>query len=236
MSSKNVDKYEVKVENDEEITRLKGEYKIIQKKSGFKFSIDAVLVADFFEVSDGKILDIGTGNGIIPILLVTGEKVKNITGIDIQNGNYKLAEKNVKLNKLEERIKIVEADVKEYPFGNFFDHIISNPPYMSVDGKKLNQNDEKTIARHEVNLTLEEFIKNAKRILKPIGTLTFIHRSYRFPDILKILEENKFSIEKVKFVYFSKGRSANLVLIKALKGKKSKFEVLSPLFLDEMGN
>lgn len=221
---------------NEDITLLTGEYKLIQKKDGFRFSVDAVILSDFFAYpKKGKILDIGTGNGIIPILLFSKEKGENITGIDIQKENVELAEKNVKLNRLDESIKIVHGDVKEYSMGNSFDYIVSNPPYMKVDGKKQNILSCKSIARHEVKLDLLQLVQNAKRLLKPIGSFSLIHRSYRFTDISRILEDSGFSLKRVRFVYFSKEKNSNLVLVEAWKGKKCKLEIEPPLCLEESG-
>ena len=217
---------------NEDITTLNNGYKLIQKKDGFRFSVDAVILSDFFSPTrKGKILDIGCGNGIIPILLYSKGKGEDITGVEIQEENCELALKNVKLNNLEDYIKIENDDVKEYPKGNAFDYIISNPPYMEVDGKKQNILSCKSIARHELTLNLYDLIRNAKRLLKPMGSITLVHRSYRFTDISRILEDCGFSLKRVRFVYYSKDRNSNLVLVEAFKGKKCKLEIEPPLFL-----
>lgn len=221
---------------NEDITLLEEGRKLIQKKDGFRFSVDAVILSDFFQPSkQGKILDIGTGNGIIPVLLSAKGKGEDITGIDIQEENCQLAERNVKLNSLEEQVEIVYGDVKEYSKGNSFDYIISNPPYMEIDGKKQNALSCKSIARHEVMLNLQELVQSAKRLLKPVGSFTLVHRSYRFTHISRILEDCGFSLKRVRFVYFSKENNSNLVLIEAFKGKKCKLEIEPPLFLEESG-
>ena len=221
---------------NEDITTLNNGYKLIQKKDGFRFSVDAVILSDFFSpTKKGKILDIGCGNGIIPILLYSKGKGEDITGVEIQEENCELALKNVKLNNLEDYIKIENSDVKEYPRGNTFDYIISNPPYMEVDGKKQNILSCKSIARHELTLNLYDLIRNAKRLLKPMGSITLVHRSYRFTDISRILEDCGFSLKRVRFVYYSKDRNSNLVLVEAFKGKKCKLEIEPPLFLEECG-
>lgn len=221
---------------NEDITTLNNGYKLIQKKDGFRFSVDAVILSDFFSpTKKGKILDIGCGNGIIPILLYSKGKGEDITGVEIQEENCELALKNVKLNNLEDYIKIENSDVKEYPRGNTFDYLISNPPYMEVDGKKQNILSCKSIARHELTLNLYDLIRNAKRLLKPMGSITLVHRSYRFTDISRILEDCGFSLKRVRFVYYSKDRNSNLVLVEAFKGKKCKLEIEPPLFLEECG-
>lgn len=221
---------------NEDITTLNNGYKLIQKKDGFRFSVDAVILSDFFSpTKKGKILDIGCGNGIISILLYSKGKGEDITGVEIQEENCELALKNVKLNNLEDYIKIENSDVKEYPKGNTFDYIISNPPYMEVDGKKQNILSCKSIARHELTLNLYDLIRNAKRLLKPMGSITLVHRSYRFTDISRILEDCGFSLKRVRFVYYSKDRNSNLVLVEAFKGKKCKLEIEPPLFLEECG-
>ena len=221
---------------NEDITTLNNGYKLIQKKDGFRFSVDAVILSDFFSpTKKGKILDIGCGNGIIPILLYSKGKGEDITGVEIQEENCELALKNVKLNNLEDYIKIENSDVKEYPRGNTFDYIISNPPYMEVDGKKQNILSCKSIARHELTLNLYDLIRNAKRLLKPMGSITLVHRSYRFTDISRILEDCGFSLKRVRFVYYSKDRNSNLVLVEAFKSKKCKLEIEPPLFLEECG-
>lgn len=221
---------------NEDMTLLKEDFKLIQKTNGFRFSVDAVILSDFFTPNrEGKVLDIGTGNGILPILLYAKNKAKNIVGIDIQEENTSLAKRNMELNNLSEYVEILNYDIKEYPVGNSFDYIISNPPYMKVDGKKQNDLNSKTIARHEIKLNLVDLVKSVKRLLKPIGSFSFVHRSYRFTEISRVLEESGFSIKRVRFVYFSKDKNSNLVLIEAWKGKKCQLEIEPPLFLEESG-
>lgn len=221
---------------NEDITLLRDNYKLIQKVNGFRFSVDAVILSDFFTPNkSGKVLDIGTGNGIIPILLYAKNKSNNIVGIDIQEENTSLANRNMELNNLTAYIEIVNFDIKEYPLGNSFDYIVSNPPYMKIDGKKQSDLNSKAIARHEIKLDLVELVKSAKRLLKPVGSFSLVHRSYRFTEIAKVLEENGFSIKRVRFVYFSKEKNSNFVLVEAWKGKKCQLEIEPPLFLEESG-
>ncbi len=222
-----------------DITELKNKYQLIQDKVGFRLTVDSVILADFVDsnLSDKNILDVGTGNGIIPILLSMREdKNVNITGIEIQEDVSKLAHENIIHNNLCDKIKIINIDVNDFKLGNTYDVVISNPPYMKVDGKKQNDNEGKSIARHEIKLDLKSLISNAKRLLKPIGEFYMVHRTHRLDEIVVALNEASMSIQKIRFVYASKEEeSSNLILIKAVKGKKSILEVVKPLYLKENG-
>ncbi len=221
---------EVVLDKDEYLEDFDKEHKIIQKKFGFKYGTDTVLLCKFVEKNikeNTNILDIGTGNGIIPLIL--SKKLKNLKNynfyaIDIQLENIKRAKKNVEINNLNNLFSFECYDVKEYKKSNFFDLIISNPPYMVEDGKKKNIDSHKSISRHETFLNLKDFISNSKRLLKPIGKLCFIHRSFRLVEIIKELDENKFSIEKIIFIY-SKNKETNMMYVEAVKGKKVKLKI-----------
>ena len=219
-----------------DITLIDENIKVWQLIDGFRFSVDPIVLVDFFQgKTNGKILDIGSGCGIIPILLATKKNMTNIYGVEIQKISADIFKKNIELNNLTDRIKVIEGDVNEIKEGNSFDYIISNPPYMTVDGKKISDNDNKKIARHEISLNLDKLIKNAKRLLKPRGEIFLVHRSYRTFEISRILEDNKFSVKRVCFVYFDKGRESNLVLIQASKGRKNILKIEDPIFLEEKG-
>lgn len=219
-----------------DVILLKSGLKIYQLKKGFRFSVDAVILADFFQgKTEGKILDIGSGCGIIPVLLAEKKDMKNIFGIEIQKSSLEVFRKNVEENNLSDRIKIFEGDVADLKEGNSFDYIISNPPYMELDGKKISENENKKIARHEIFLDIKKLAENSRRLLKPRGELFIVHRSHRFLEICRIFEENGFSVKRAKFVFFDREKNSNLVLIQASKGRKNKLEIESPLFLQENG-
>lgn len=219
------------LKNDEILEELDEKFKIIQKLGGYKYGEDTILLFKLFEKSlnkeNLKLLDIGTGNGILPILLSTNESLNEIIGIDIQEENIDRANKALSLNKIKKNIQFKCMDIKEYKNSNYFDIIISNPPYMEDNGKKINDNEHKAISRHEINLTLSEFISNAKRLLKPIGSLYFIHRTHRLIEIIKLLDENNFSIKKIVFIYSLQNNKSSMIFIEAIKGKKLKLEIES---------
>ncbi|MBC2855838.1 MAG: methyltransferase [Cetobacterium sp.] len=219
---------------NEDITILDDKHNLIQSKNGFRFGIDAVLLSDFYEAKKtSKVLEIGTGNGIISILLKIKEKIIKVTAIEIQEEVASLAKRNVIFNSMQDSIDVIECDLNNYKESNSYDCIVCNPPYMTIDGKLINDDNSKSIARHELKLDLKGLIKNSKRILKPRGEIFLVHRSYRFTEIARELEDNGFSIKRVKFVYFSKSTNSNLVLVQASKGRKNILEIEPPLFLDE---
>ena len=217
------------LKDDEIIEKLDKRLQIIQKIDGYKYGEDTILLFRLFQESlnkkNIKLLDIGTGNGILPILLSDNEFLSELIGIDIQRENIERAIKALELNKIRKNIIFECMDIKEYKNSNYCDVIISNPPYMEENGKKINENEHKAISRHEIKLTLSEFISNAKRLLKPIGLLYFIHRTHRLVEIVKSLDKNNFSIKKIIFIYSSKNNKSSMVFIEAIKGKKVKLEV-----------
>ena len=219
------------LKDDEIIEKLDKRLQIIQKNDGYKYGEDTILLFKLFQESlnkkNIKLLDIGTGNGILPILLSDNEFLSELIGIDIQEENIERAIKALELNKIRKNIIFECMDIKEYKNSNYFDVIISNPPYMEENGKKINENEHKAISRHEIKLTLSEFISNAKRLLKPIGSLYFIHRTHILVEIIKALDKNDFSIKKIIFIYSTKNNKSSMVFIEAIKGKKVKLEVES---------
>lgn len=217
------------LKDDEIIEKLDEKFKIIQKVGGYKYGEDTILLFKLFQASlnkkNIKLLDIGTGNGILPILLSDNEFLSELVGIDIQKENIDRANKALQLNKIEKNIQFECMDIREYKKSNYFDVIISNPPYMDDNGKKINENEHKAISRHEIKLSLNELISNAKRLLKPIGLLYFIHRTHRLVEIIKALDENNFSIKKIIFIYSSQNNKSTMMFVEAVKGKKIKLEI-----------
>ncbi|ERT36191.1 MULTISPECIES: tRNA1(Val) (adenine(37)-N6)-methyltransferase [Fusobacterium] len=217
------------LKDDELIEKLDEKFKIIQKVGGYKYGEDTILLFKLFQASlnkkNIKLLDIGTGNGILPILLSNNEFLSELVGIDIQKENIDRANEALQLNKIEKNIQFECIDIREYRKSNYFDVIISNPPYMDDNGKKINENEHKAISRHEIKLSLNELISNAKRLLKPIGLLYFIHRTHRLVEIIKALDKNNFSIKKIIFIYSAQNNKSTMMFVEAVKGKKIKLEI-----------
>ena len=217
------------LKDDEIIEKLDEKFKIIQKVGGYKYGEDTILLFKLFQASlnkkNIKLLDIGTGNGILPILLSDNEFLSELVGIDIQKENIDRANKALQLNKIKKNILFECIDIREYRKSNYFDVIISNPPYMDDNGKKINENEHKAISRHEIKLSLNELISNAKRLLKPIGLLYFIHRTHRLVEIIKVLDKNNFSIKKIIFIYSAQNNKSTMMFVEAIKGKKIKLEI-----------
>ena len=217
------------LKDDEIIEKLDEKFKIIQKVGGYKYGEDTILLFKLFQASlnkkNIKLLDIGTGNGILPILLSDNEFLSELVGIDIQKENIDRANKALQLNKIKKNIQFECMDIREYKKSNYFDIIISNPPYMNDNGKKINENEHKAISRHEIKLSLNELISNAKRLLKPIGLLYFIHRTHRLVEIIKALDKNNFSIKKIIFIYSAQNNKSTMMFVEAVKGKKIKLEI-----------
>ena len=212
------------LKDDEIIEKLDEKFKIIQKVGGYKYGEDTILLFKLFQASlnkkNIKLLDIGTGNGILPILLSDNEFLSELIGIDIQKENIERANRALELNKIEKNIQFECIDIREYKKSNYFDIIISNPPYMDDNGKKINENEHKAISRHEIKLS-----SNAKRLLKPIGLLFFIHRTHRLVEIIKALDKNNFSVKKIIFIYSARNNKSTMVFVEAIKGKKVKLEI-----------
>lgn len=207
--------------------------KIIQDTEMFNFSLDSVLLPNFITLNENikQILDIGTGNGPIPLILSTKTKA-HITGYEIQKEVSLLAKESVEINNLQNQITIINEDIKNNTYETeTFDIITCNPPYFEVkDNSKFNKNDYKTIARHEVNLNLEELLKISKKLLKNKGTLGLVHRPERLIDVLLIMRKYNIEPKKIRLVYPKQNKEANILLIEGKKNGKKGLKILPPLY------
>lgn len=209
--------------------------RIIQKKQGFRFGVDAVLLSDFAASAKSKAtLDLCTGNGIVPILLSEKTDTKKICGIEIQPEVCDMAKRSVVLNKLDGRVEIIQGDLKnaaEIYGRGCFDKITCNPPYMKNGAGLLNDADAKIIARHEIMCTLEDVIRISAQLLIPMGKLFMVHRPSRLIDIICTMRQYKIEPKLLRFVCPAVGKPPNLVLISGAKGGSSELKCLPPLYL-----
>ena len=210
-------------------------YQIIQKEQGFCFGMDAVLLSDFAQVKNGgRVLDLGTGTGILPILMEAKTKAVHLTGLEIQPEMAKMAARSVKLNHLEDKIEIVEGDIKEASAifsHDSFDTITSNPPYMIGQHGLRNPDMPKAIARHEVLCNLEDVVSQASKVLKERGRFYMVHRPFRLAEIMNVLTKYRLEPKRMQLVYPYIDREPNMVLIEALKGGNSRVTVEPPLIV-----
>lgn len=207
--------------------------KIYQNTDMFQFSLDSVMLANFVTINKNviNILDIGTGNAVIPLILSTKTQA-SITGIEIQKEVADLASKSVELNQLSNQVDIVNEDVKEYcQFDTEkFDVITCNPPFFKINEQSnLNVSIYKQIARHELTLDLESLIKVVKRLLKNGGYFAMVHRPERLIEIIQIMKENNIEPKKIQLIYPKKESNANILLIEGVKNGKPGLKILPPI-------
>ena len=216
-------------------TLFGGRLKIIQKKKGYRFSLDALLLAHFTEpVLKDKILDLGTGCGIIPLILIFQHKAEKVIGVEIQPSLADLAKRNAALNRLSSHIEIWEKDLKilkQESLGGTFDVVFSNPPYRKVGAGRINPWLEKALARHEINATLKDILQAAHHLLKAKGRLNMIYPASRAADLIQ--EMRKFHLEpkRLQFIHSHQKDEARLMLLEAIKEGRTQIKVLPPLFI-----
>ena len=208
--------------------------KIIQNKEGFCFGIDSVLLSDFAKniKKDSVVVDIGTGTGIISILLSKKAEIKKIYGIEIQEEVADMAKRSIKLNDLQDKIQIINKNIKnifEEIEPNKIDAIVTNPPYMKLNTGAKNEEIKKLISRHEVECNLEDIIKISYKLLKSKGEFYMVHRAERIVDILYNLRKYKLEPKEIRFIHSKVGKEPNLVLIKAVKDAGEHLIIDSPL-------
>lgn len=210
-------------------------YKIIQDPERFCFGMDAVLLSGFARAKEGdRVLDLGTGTGIIPILMEAKTQAAHFTGLEIQHESADMAARSVSLNHLEGKIEIVTGDIKEAVslFGAAsFDVVTCNPPYMTEHHGLTNPEAPKAIARHELLCTLEDVISQAAKLLKPGGNFYLVHRPFRLVDIITLLRTYGVEPKRMKMVYPFVDKEPNMVLIEANRGGRPRLSVEKPLIV-----
>lgn len=207
-------------------------YKIVQNKDYFKFSLDSILLADFVKVkfTDKKLLDLCTGNAPIPIIL--SDKVPEIYGLELQKEVYQMATESVKINNLK-NITLINDDIKNYQKyfqNNSFDIVTCNPPYFKYDENSIiNENPIKSIARHEIKITLEDIISISYQLLKTRGTFCLVHHSERLVEIMNLLQKYHFGIKRLTFAYNDYNSYCNIILIESMKDGQNNCIIEKPI-------
>ncbi len=216
---------------------LKNGYKIIQDTERFQFGIDAILLADFACAglkSGETIIDLGTGTGIIPLLMAGKLEEVSFTGLEVQEASAEMAARSVALNGLERQIQIVHGDLKEadslFP-RHSFNVVTCNPPYMIDEHGRGNALDAKTIARHEVLCTLEDVVAAADSLLATHGRFFMIHRPFRLPEIFSALEKHNMEMKRMRLIQPFADKEPNMVLIEARKNAKRRLTIEPPLIV-----
>lgn len=205
--------------------------KIIQKKKGFRFTVDSILLVNFLKLKKNtNLLDIGTGTGIMPLLLCRKEEINLITAVEIETEIAKMFEKTIEINSLKSKIKLINTDIKNYK-EEPFNMIISNPPYMKLNEGYVSPHDYRAGARHEVNLDLKELLINGKRLLKNGGSFNLIYRTNRFMEVLDEARMLNFNTKRVRFIYSKPNQSSDLFMIEMIKGFKCACVVEEPLYI-----
>lgn len=213
--------------------------KIIQRNDHFNFSIDSLLISEFinFNKNTNFIIDLGTGNGAIPLFLSKKTKAK-ILGVEIQKISAELAKKNIEINNLQEQIEIINQDMKIFYKNNNIkkaDIVVSNPPFFKFHGNEnlLNDLNSLTLARHEISITLDELIMIASKLLKENGYFYLVHRADRLEEIILTLNKYNFAIKNLKFCYTTVNKNAKIMLVECLKNGKSAMNILKPLVINK---
>ncbi len=218
-------------------TFFNGRLQVIQKKKGYRFSIDAVLLSQFVKIrKDERVIDLGTGCGILPLLLSQTTKAHSLVGVEIQEELAECAKKNVLLNHLEGRMSILQQDLRElgktFAPGSF-DVVLSNPPYRRYRSGRINPSAEKAIARHEIRGTLEDLISVASYLLPTNGRGYFIFPAMRTVDLLVALRSRELEPKRLRFVYPRIGEDAKFILAESVKASGVELKVSAPLILEE---
>lgn len=233
----------IKLKENERIDDL--EYKglkIIQNKDGFCFGIDSILLSDFAKniKKEARVLDLGTGTGIIATLLCGKTELSEITGIEVQEEVYEMAKRSIQLNHLEDKFKMIQDNIlnlNNYFEKNTFDVIVTNPPYKKKETGVQNEDTRKLISRHEIEANLEDFIKISKDMLKDKGEFYIVYRPERLVDLLTLMRKYKIEPKKIRFVYSNVNAVSKLVLVKGVKNAKPFLKLEPNLYIyDENGN
>jgi tRNA1Val (adenine37-N6)-methyltransferase len=213
----------------------KGSLKILQKKTGYRFSIDPFILFDFVRVKTGhRLLDLGTGSGILALLLARANPRSRLTALDLSPVLLDLARRNAFINGLEERIAFIKGDMGQIP--NFlkeetFDGVVTNPPYRPLHSGRINPDPQKALARHEIKITLPQMVKSVNHCLKPKGRWYVIYPAWRMVSLLSAARQQALEPKRLRVVHSFADKEAEWVLIEAVKGGREELKILPPLIV-----
>jgi tRNA1Val (adenine37-N6)-methyltransferase len=231
----------VPIFSDETLDRLLSRtLKIIQKRKGYRFSIDAIVLAHFCRLRKGdQVIDLGTGHAVVPLLLARSGLASRIVGVEIQTTLVDMARRNIAINNMEKKITLIHRDVRDLAGcleEASFDVAITNPPYCPVQAGRLNPDPQKAVARHEIHGSLQDMVRAAARLLRPKGRFYLVYPASRTVDMLLTLRESHLEPKRMQVVHSRSEDRAKLILAEAIKGGRSELIVVSPLFVyDQAG-
>lgn len=210
---------------------MDGRLRIIQSKTGYRFSVDAVLLSDFVTIKKyDTVVDLGTGCGVIPLSLLASKPLKHIYCIEIQPELARQAMRNARLNNLDKKMSVIIGDMRRVPLpAASFNAIVCNPPYRRKESGRINPDQQRAIARHEIHASLDDIIIAARYLLRTRGRLSLIYPAERLADLIEKLRQSGFEPKKTRVIYPDMGANAKLVLMEAWFGGKSGLTVLPPL-------
>jgi tRNA1Val (adenine37-N6)-methyltransferase len=222
--------------NNETLDELRGyDLRVIQPSDGYRFSLDPLLLCDFAGIGEGgRVIDLGSGSGVIPLVLARKYCSTNIVGVEFQEELAALAEHNVELNGLSNRIEIIRDDIlslrRLFPASSF-DLVVANPPYRKQGTGRISPKAGRDRARHETTATLAEFLETAKYLVSPTGTIAFIYHPVRLAEFCTAAAALKLALLRLRMVHGNAGAAARMVLLELVKGRRGDLEVLPPLFV-----
>jgi tRNA1(Val) A37 N6-methylase TrmN6 len=220
-------------------TLFNGQLRILQARKGYRFSLDAVLLAHFAsDKATEKMADLGTGNGVIPMILAYRNPLTSVLGVEVQEGLAYRARRNVQLNNLDKRIRIIQGDVRainRIVAPQSFDGVVCNPPYRKPSSGRVSPNAEKKLARHEIMGTLQHFIEAGRYLLRAHGRMTLVYPAVRCIDLLLAMRAAGLEPKRLRMVHSFADAEASLILAEGVKGGKSGIEIVSPLIVYERG-
>lgn len=227
---------EITLRQDEKLDELfNGRLKIIQKKEGYRFSVDALLLAHFSShLAAHSIIDLGTGSGIIPLILAGKSAAPAIVGVEVQEEMADMARRTISLNELAGRVTILCEDMRNigdcFPPASF-DLVVSNPPYYPVSTGRINPTEQKAIARHEIMLSLEDLVAGARYLVKPTGCAVIIFPAKRLSELLSALTRSAMKPRLLRIIYSQEKGEGKLVIVEACKGGNPELEITQPFFV-----